>query len=52
MTLTMLIPLNAILGAAVAYGLHHLLGHGIRSDRKGRHEIVPLRSRESQRIAA
>ena len=52
MTLTTLITVNAVLGAAVAYGLHHLLAHGIRSDRRGRHEVVALPSRESERIAA
>jgi hypothetical protein len=51
MTLATLIPLNAVLGAAVAYGLHHLLAHGIRSDRCDRHEVVMLLSRESERIA-
>jgi hypothetical protein len=52
MTLTTLITLNAVLGAAVAYGLHHLLAHGIRSHRAEQHELVVLRERESKRIAA
>jgi len=52
MTLTTLIALNAALGAAVAYGLHHLLAHGIRSDRSEIHEVVTLTSHESERIAA
>ena len=55
MTLTTLITLNAVLGAALAYGLHHLLAHGIRSDRVRRlhsHDTWELRSQESERIAA
>jgi len=36
MTLSTLITLNAVLGAAIAYGLLHLLAHGIGSDRRGR----------------
>ncbi len=54
MTLTTLITLNAALGAAVAYGLHHLLAHGIHSDRSHRHEVelVALPSQESEQIAA
>jgi hypothetical protein len=56
MTLTTLITLNAVLGAALAYGLHHLLAHGIRSDRLNhhlhRHEAVELMAPDSERIAA
>jgi hypothetical protein len=54
MTLSTIITLNAALGAAIAYGLHHLLAHGIRSDRQHnhRHEIARLPERESERIAA
>jgi hypothetical protein len=55
MTLSTLITLNAALGAAIAYGLHHLLAHGIRSDRQHNHhhhELARLPERESERIAA
>jgi hypothetical protein len=52
MTLTTLITVNAVLAAVVAYGLHHLLAHGIRSDLNERHEVVALASEESERIAA
>ena len=56
MTLTTLITVNAVLGSALAYGLHHLLAHGIRSDRVNhnlhRHEAVKLSSRDTERIAA
>ena len=52
MTLTALITLNAALGADVTYGLHHLLAHGIHSDRRDRHEVVALPSQQSERIAA
>ena len=41
MTLTTLITLNAALGAAVVYALHHLLAHGIRSDRRRAHASSP-----------
>jgi hypothetical protein len=54
MTLTTLITLNAALGAAVTYGLRHLLAHGINSDRRHRHEVelVVLPSQESKQITA
>lgn len=57
MTITTLITLNAALGAAILYALHHLLGHGIRSDRLhhqhlARHQAVEVVERESERIAA
>ena len=52
MTLTTIITLNAALGAAVAYGLHHLLAHGIRSARTEPHELATLPKRELERIAA
>ncbi|HEY8647158.1 MAG TPA: hypothetical protein VIL77_14915 [Gaiellaceae bacterium] len=56
MTLTTLITLNAVLGAAIAYALHHLLAHGIRSDRRHHHlvlhEVAEPAARESERLAA
>jgi hypothetical protein len=56
MTLATLITVNAVLGSAVVYGLHHLLGHGIRSDRINHHlhshAAVELSSRDSERVAA
>jgi hypothetical protein len=57
MTLTTLITVNAVLGTAIAYALHHLLAHGIRSDRLHhqqfvRNEVTELPMRESERIAA
>ena len=56
MTLTTLITVNAVLGAALAYGLHHLLAHGIRSDRATyavqRTEVAEPTSHESDGIAA
>jgi hypothetical protein len=52
MTLTTIITLNAVLGTAVAYGLHHLLAHGIRSHREELRELVSLPEQESERIAA
>jgi hypothetical protein len=57
MTLTTLITLNAALGAAVLYALHHLLAHGIRSDRLHHEHLVPNQvvevvERESEQIAA
>ena len=52
MTLTSIITLNAALGAAVVYALHHFLAHGIRSHREELHELVSLPERESERIAA
>ena len=57
MTLTTLITVNAVLGTAIAYALHHLLAHGIRSDRMHhpqlvRTEVAELATRESERIAA
>ena len=52
MTLTTIITLNAVLGAAVAYGLHHLLAHGIRSHHAELHNLVSLPAEEAERIAA
>ena len=56
MTLTTLITLNAVIGAVLVYGLHHLLAHGIRSDRAyhglHQHDAVEVRSEDSERIAA
>ena len=57
MTLTTLITVNAALGAAVLYALHHLLAHGIRSDRLhhqhlARQQVVEIVERESEQIAA
>jgi len=57
MTLTTLITVNAVLGTAIAYALHHLLAHGIRSDRLHqqrlvRTEVAEGARRESERIAA
>jgi len=57
MTLTTLITVNAALGAAVLYALHHLLAHGIRSDRPHhrhleRHQVVEVVEQESERLAA
>ena len=57
MTLTTLITLNAVLGTAIAYALHHLLAHGIRSDRVHHHhlarnEVAVLATQEVERIAA
>jgi hypothetical protein len=55
MTLTTLITVNAALGAVVLYALHHLLAHGIRTDRLhhlDRHQAVEVVERESERLAA
>jgi hypothetical protein len=57
MTLITLITVNAVLGTAIAYALHHLLAHGIHSDRLHHHQLVrtevtALPTRESERIAA
>lgn len=53
MTITSLITLNAALGAAIAYGLHHLLAHGIHSDRRNHPpEVAEVAVREAERIAA
>ena len=53
MTLTALITLNAILGAAAVYGLVGLLVEGIRSDRRARVAEPQARThREPERIAA
>ena len=57
MTLTTLITVNAALGAAVIYALHHLLAHGIRTDRLhlenlARAEERELDARAPERIAA
>jgi hypothetical protein len=56
MTITTLITLNAVFGAAVIYALHHLLAHGIRTSRRhdhGRnHAVAALPEREAERIAA
>ena len=57
MTFTTLITLNAALGAAIVYALHHLLAHGIRSDRmhpyhRVRNEVAAPARQEMERIAA
>jgi hypothetical protein len=52
MTLTTIITLNAVLGTAVAYGLHHLLAHGILGGREDRHELISVTEREAERRAA
>jgi hypothetical protein len=52
MTLTALITLNAILGAAVVYGLVGLLVEGIRSDPRARVAEPARTHRELERIAA
>lgn len=62
MTLTTLITVNAALGAAMLYALHHLLAHGIRSDRRhsdrlhhqqlARQQVAEVVERESERLAA
>jgi hypothetical protein len=52
MTLTSLITLNVVLGAAVVYALHHLLAYAIHSDRKERRELAALPSEQAERLAA
>jgi hypothetical protein len=57
MTITTLITVNAALGAVTLYALHHLLAHGIYSDRLhdrhlARHQVVEVVGRESEPIAA
>ena len=57
MTLLTLITVNAILVAAVVYGIVHLLAHGIRSDVKAVEQhlkaaVHHLPSRERDRLAA
>ena len=53
MTQTTLIIVNAILGAAVTYGLVWLLAFGIGSDRSVRKQQVrPLRRSTQDRLAA
>jgi hypothetical protein len=53
MTITTLITVNAILGAAVVYGLVLLLGHGIRADRKVvEARVQALPERKHDRLAA
>lgn len=57
MTLTTLITVNAALGAAVLYALHHLLAHGIRSEGLHHrhlvpHQVVEVVEREPEQIAA
>lgn len=56
MTMTTIVIVNSILAAAVVYGLVHLLGHGIHSDRKHHRqvggELRALPERSSERIAA
>jgi hypothetical protein len=53
MTLTTLITVNAILGAAVVYGLALLLTHGIRTDRRQALAHVRVLPRNEQdRLAA
>ena len=53
MSLTIIIIVNAALGAAIVYGLHHLLAHGIRTGRSDhRAAVTEIRAPESQRRAA
>jgi hypothetical protein len=52
MTLTTIITLNAVLGAVVAYALHHLLVHGLSSHRAELHDLATLPEREVERLAA
>ena len=57
MTLLTLITINAILAAAVVYGVVLLLGHGIRSDVKAVEQhlkavVHRLPHREQDRLAA
>lgn len=57
MTLLTLIILNAVLVAAIVYGLVLLLGHGIRSDVRGieahlKSTLHRLPERRSHRLAA
>ena len=52
MTLTTIITLNAVLGAAVAYALHHLLASGLRSHHQELQELETLPEREAERLAA
>jgi hypothetical protein len=52
MTLTSIITLNAVLGAAVTYALHHFLAQGLRSHRAELYELASLPEREVERIAA
>jgi len=57
MTITTLITVNAVLGAAIVYALHHLLGHGIHSDRLHHqrlagHQVMEIAEQERERIAA
>lgn len=53
MTLTTLIIVNAVLGAAVTYGIVWLLGFGIQSDRAVRGARVSrLHRRAFDRLAA
>lgn len=40
MTLTTLLIVNIVLGAAIVYGLHHLLAHGISAARSDHREPV------------
>jgi hypothetical protein len=57
MTLLTLITVNAILAAAVVYGIVLLLGHGIRSDVKAAEKhlkaaVHHLPQRDRDRLAA
>jgi hypothetical protein len=56
MTLTALVTLNAVLGAAVAGGLVYLLGHGVLRDHEQRLrravELAALSRADSERLAA
>ncbi len=52
MTLTTIITVNAVLGAAVAYALHHLLASGLRSHQQELSELEALPEREAERLAA
>jgi hypothetical protein len=53
MTLLTLITINAILAAAVIYGIVHLLGHGIRSNERHAKAVVHrLPERRGDQLAA
>ncbi|HEY2326210.1 MAG TPA: hypothetical protein VGH52_01860 [Gaiellaceae bacterium] len=54
MTLTTLITVNAVLGAAVVYGLLRLLTHGVQTSRHQalRAQVHELPRHETDRIAA
>jgi len=56
MTLTTLIIVNAVLGAALVYALVHLLAQGVQADRGLRHtralRLASLPREEREQIAA